>query len=158
MVMGSRSFLWLIILTEKSTKQSSFIAPIKHISSNCIISTLFHCLTIAQFEMSLNGVRHSCRLQMGCIKSYYLVKLYNKVIIFLSYHSRRQVWCSVYKFFDLIFSFNNTPNWWLIHSSFTSYGRGFHPCFMTLNNFNFLIQGQEFSTSFYSIWTYEIRF
>ena len=48
-------------LNSTSTKQSSFIAPIKHISSNCIISTLFHYLTIAQSEMNLNGVRHSCR-------------------------------------------------------------------------------------------------
>ena len=48
-------------LNSTGTKQSSFIAPIKHISSNCIISTLFHCLTIAQFEMNLNGVRQQAR-------------------------------------------------------------------------------------------------
>ena len=41
--------------------RSAILLPLKHLSSNCIISTLFHCLTIEQFLIQVpSEVRHTC--------------------------------------------------------------------------------------------------
>ena len=70
-----------------------------------------------------------------------LFLFYFHEVTYFPYHGRGPMWCSVYKFLDVIFSFKNTSNSRLIHSSFTSYGSVSHPCLMTFNYFNFLIQG-----------------
>ena len=70
-----------------------------------------------------------------------LFLFYFHEVTYFPYHGRGPMWCFVYKFLDVIFSFKNTSNSRLIHSSFTSYGGVSHPCLMTFNYFNFLIQG-----------------
>ena len=64
------------------SKECNFIAqPIKHLSSNCIISTLFYFLTIEQFLIQVPSEVRQAPVLKGCIKNCSIVKLYNKVLI-----------------------------------------------------------------------------
>ena len=57
-------------------RRSAILLPLKHLSSNCIISTLFYCLAIAQFFIQVPSKVY--------IKNRPIVKLYNKVLIIIN--------------------------------------------------------------------------
>ena len=47
---------------EKTLQRGAIVLPFKHLSSNCIISNLFYCLTIEQFLIQVpSEVGHACR-------------------------------------------------------------------------------------------------
>ena len=56
------------------------LLPLKHLSSNCINSTLFHSVSIEQFLIK-SAERSEAHVLKGYIKNCSIVKLYNKVLI-----------------------------------------------------------------------------
>ena len=62
-------------------KRSAILLPLKHLSSNCIISTLFYCLTMKQFFIKVPSKVRQAGMMKGSIKICSIVKLYNKVLI-----------------------------------------------------------------------------
>ena len=69
-------------------QKGGIVLPLKHLSSNCIIFTLFYCLTIEQLLIHvLSEVRHTCwrgasknTLQLSYIVKYLLLINNNNVI------------------------------------------------------------------------------
>ena len=61
-------------------RRGAILMPLKHLSSNCIIITLFYCLTIEQF-FDTSTKRSETHVLKGCIKNCSIIKLYHKVLI-----------------------------------------------------------------------------